>query len=508
MPDTDRPRIVVVMCLSHKRYPGNLNAVHSLQGQIDTLYLCLSDFPEVPSELNQSWICILHSGAELSGMDVKCLNLLKAKQTVDAHVLVCDDNLIYPFSYVEDFLIQHKEYPDALLTYHGYNSYYPATGIARYEKSVGYKKEQSEIRHVEMPGAGVSFIPQSVFSRMQFPLSSPSLGHASFHLACICLKLNIPVIGIPHKWNYLTTIDLNNLSDWVNLHVKFDWMDRVVETYQSYGLNFATLNRAAPDLFKPDLEFKVTTVLNVYKRTEYLAEQIEALRNQTVPTDIWIDYTVPENEEMENISEMTSEAKLTIHVNQNLYYIGRFYYALNVPTEYVFICDDDIIPGKNYIQHCIDTMEEIGDCVLTGHGIKLKSGTRSYVLEENMQIHGWSKGPDQMQTSPVRVDMGGQSWFMKKKHLSCIVGEDPPTRLTGEDLHFSYCLQKYAGIPIYVPPHVAGEYDNWSCQYEKGVLYGGDIHASCTKPGFYPLRSLMVAHYAERGWKLSDDDEN
>ena len=74
---------------------------------------------------------------------------------------------------------------------------------------------------------------------------------------------------------------------------------------------------------------KVTTILNVYKRLDYLQDQLESIRNQTVPTDIWIDYTVPEGEQMYDLTEIAPDAKITVHQNQNFHHIGRFYHAFN-----------------------------------------------------------------------------------------------------------------------------------------------------------------------------------
>ena len=185
---------------------------------------------------------------------------------------------------------------------------------------------------------------------------------------------------------------------------------------------------------EPAPEFKVTAVLSAYRRVENLVEQIQALRNQTVSTDIWVDYTVPEGEEMVDILNIAPGVKLTVHTNQNVNYMRRFYNALNVPTGYVFICDDDIIPGKNYIQHCLDTMEQIGDCILVGYGIRFRSGARNY-HKRNRVPHGWSIGPDQMQKHPIQVDMGGQSWFFRK-NISPVL----PVKIRSPDSPEKICI--------------------------------------------------------------------
>ena len=70
---------------------------------------------------------------------------------------------------------------------------------------------------------------------------------------------------------------------------------------------------------------KVTTVLNVYKRPEYLKRQAEVIKNQTIPSDIWIDYTVPKGEAILDVSSMVPSSQVTTRVHQNLYHIGRFF---------------------------------------------------------------------------------------------------------------------------------------------------------------------------------------
>jgi hypothetical protein len=38
---------------------------------------------------------------------------------------------------------------------------------------------------------------------------------------------------------------------------------------------------------------------------------------------------------------------------------------------------------------------------------------------------------------------------------------DPKYNTCGEDMHFSYMLQKYAGIPTIVPPHPKSDKSLW-----------------------------------------------
>lgn len=247
---------------------------------------------------------------------------------------------------------------------------------------------------------------------------------------------------------------------------------------------------------------KITVILNAYKRLHYLKEQIEAFENQTVPCDIWIDYTVPEGEQTYNLQSVAPTAKITTRVNQNLYHFGRFFYALNSNTEYVFICDDDILPGRDYLKHCIETINTVGNCVVTGYGLRFDRNIPEYKAVEK---YGWHNIATGGLDTPTQVDMGGHSWFMKRESLNFILREMPLSFKNGEDLHFSYMLNKYSDIPIIVPTHKLTEPNTWSCDYDKGMKRGNDNNATFRRPDHTSLRNKAVQHYLNNGWKLYRD---
>lgn len=227
----------------------------------------------------------------------------------------------------------------------------------------------------------------------------------------------------------------------------------------------------------------VTTVLSCYKRPQYLLEQIDNIRNQTVKSDIWVDYTLVDGVHQ---VKLPNDIKVSYR-NHNLYHIGRFFYALSVPTEYVFICDDDMMPGSNYLQHCIDLIEQ-EDCVVTGYGLVLDTSKPGYNPSQRL---GWHSIP---LNEPINVDMAGQSWFMKKSTLKYIAYEEPYSYLNGEDLHFSYMLKKYSNIPIKVASHKQNEPHNWSNDPKYGYR-GRDEVATWLKPNHKPIRDKAVDYY-------------
>lgn len=229
----------------------------------------------------------------------------------------------------------------------------------------------------------------------------------------------------------------------------------------------------------------VTTILSCYKRPQYLNEQINNIKNQTVKSDIWVDYTFVDKPMFSMLpSDLPDDIKVTYRTH-NLYHIGRFFYALNAQTEYVFICDDDMMPGKEYLQQCIDMVEE-EDCIVTAYGLKFGNNPGYNPTSK----HGWMF-PNQ---KTVTVDMAGQSWFMKKSTLKYIAYEEPYSYINGEDLHLSYMAKKYGNIPCKVAPHRVDNPNRWS----NNPLYryrGDDSVATYKQANHKPLRDKAVEHY-------------
>ena len=65
---------------------------------------------------------------------------------------------------------------------------------------------------------------------------------------------------------------------------------------------------------------------------------------------------------------------------------------------------------------------------------------------------------------PIKVDIVGHSWFFRREWLSTYFAELQPIdgfSFFGEDIHFSYTLQKYCSIPTYVPPHPSNDWQQW-----------------------------------------------
>jgi len=254
----------------------------------------------------------------------------------------------------------------------------------------------------------------------------------------------------------------------------------------------------------------ITAVLNGYKRGDNLNEQLEALKNQTLPPDeILLWYNNPGDNDLLNY-DIGGEIPVA-YCNYNFGVWARFYFAMNARNPYVVVFDDDTIPGKKWLENCMNTMNE-KEGLLGTVGLlypnPLPPQHSSYY--EHYLRFGWPELGNNEKT--VQVDLVGHSWFFKKEWLSHMVRElpDPKYNTCGEDMHFSYMLQKYANIPTFVPPHPRSDKELWGSI--KGAEYGGDVNSlwesNQANVEGTPFKQLMNQYFHEqrnKGWRLVNE---
>tara|TARA_Y100000385_G_scaffold37666_1_gene35134 strand:+ start:33534 stop:34253 length:720 start_codon:yes stop_codon:yes gene_type:complete len=233
----------------------------------------------------------------------------------------------------------------------------------------------------------------------------------------------------------------------------------------------------------------VTVILNCYKRPQYLKEQIEAIKNQTIDVDeIIVWYNKPEDEKQYNISGLGARV---IMCDSNFKFHGRFAAALLAKSKYVALFDDDTIPGTKWFENCINCME-------THPGIYGSSGVvcETEYYEPNYKV-GWNGNPNNEEIT--EVDLVGHAWFMKRQDVEYLWREEPYSWDNGEDMQLSYYAQKYGGVKTYVPPHPTSDIEMWGSK--NGMKYGNDFKASWRKSNHMQLRNEIVNRQIENGWK-------
>lgn len=231
----------------------------------------------------------------------------------------------------------------------------------------------------------------------------------------------------------------------------------------------------------------ITTILNCYKRPQYLKSQIDAIRSQSVASeDILIWYNKPEDTHQYDLSSLGCK---TITCNHNFKFHGRFALGLLAQTEYVAFFDDDTIPGENWYKNCLDSME-------TKPGIY---GTTGVVLHSNAYDPNHKVGWNGIRSNDIeQVDLVGHAWFMKRSDLLYLWREYPYSWENGEDMQLSFLAQKHGNVSTYVPPHPVDDTSIWGSI--KGEEYGNDISASWRKNTHSPLRNEIASTLIENGW--------
>jgi len=196
----------------------------------------------------------------------------------------------------------------------------------------------------------------------------------------------------------------------------------------------------------------ITAILTVYRRPELLKKQVKALESQTRPPDhIWIW----QNKSPENHQVKPPQRTILINSGYNFLYHGRFALGLlaQAHSEYVVFFDDDIIPGADWLENCMN-------CMFTQPGLYVGVGNRLIKKEKEGQKRpwfGWRNPNDKIE----EVDYGGHSWFLKSDWLRYFWAEKPVSMKNAEDIQLSFALQKN-GIPTYCPPHPKNNTRLWS----------------------------------------------
>jgi hypothetical protein len=242
----------------------------------------------------------------------------------------------------------------------------------------------------------------------------------------------------------------------------------------------------------------ITVILNCYRRPEYLLQQIESIKKQTVPPkQIWL--WINQHEDNENFDFSCVDVDRIIRNDFNWKFYGRFAAALLADTKYIALFDDDTIPGNRWLENCLNTMS-IKEGILGGAGVILNNN-RYYGHDR----HGWSSSNQET----IEVDLVGHAWFFKTDWLKYLWMEKPFTWENGEDIQFSYCSQKYGNIKTYCPPHPKNKPEMFSSL--KGYELGVDEKATSRVRNhnvFYAQRDACVKNAILKGWKPIYTREN
>ena len=244
-------------------------------------------------------------------------------------------------------------------------------------------------------------------------------------------------------------------------------------------------------------EKEITVILTVWKRN-HLEEQINALLCQSKPPfEIWIQQT--ENHvDVNEIIEKYREKVRYFYFKENKGVYGRFESVKDIQTEYVFILDDDIIPGIRFLEIALRKSCEL-NAIISPNGRILNPETNSideYIGNGYWFEHSFCK-------CDTLVDFGNNAWLFKTEWIDDFLKFPPLYRNNGEDIQLSASLKLLKGIDTYVPEQLI--------PYESGNIkrhYSSDEHALHKRQGFQDERSEVVQRFRNEGWVLQKERKN
>ena len=216
----------------------------------------------------------------------------------------------------------------------------------------------------------------------------------------------------------------------------------------------------------------VTAVLTKYKREHLFQEQLLSVQNQTIKVD---------------------EVLVCDNTIDNKGVWERFKLAKESKNDFVWVLDDDTIPGQEYLKNVLECFNE-------NEGLY---GTCGYLFNSNKKYEnnytriGWPNPNEELKN----VDYVVHNWFFKKDWLEYFWNVESVPFNYGEDMNFSYQLQKY-NIKTFVPPHPLNEIEKWGSI--KGYEYGDDmVSLWVSNPDSF--KSNMFNYFKfliDNGWKL------
>ena len=243
----------------------------------------------------------------------------------------------------------------------------------------------------------------------------------------------------------------------------------------------------------------ITVILNGYRRPEALKEQYDSVMNQTVSEDL--DVMLWTNFHQDSYDKFPKEVVENVTAgmcNKNLGVWARFAFALNAKTRFICVLDDDTIPGKKWLENCLVTMEE-STGLLGCRGVRMTGEDFNNYPMCQYEAFGAASPSDEIK----QVDIMGHCWFFEREWLRAYWAEMPSTPLQygGEDMHFSYSIQKYLGLSTYVPPHPTEDMSYWGSQPDSAYRLGVDEHAISVNH-HSEIFGESLRHYHKKGFSL------
>ena len=235
----------------------------------------------------------------------------------------------------------------------------------------------------------------------------------------------------------------------------------------------------------------VTVILTVWKRN-HLEEQLSALFGQTTrPVQVRIQQS-GHYVDVSEVIEAYRERVRYVCWEDNPGVFGRFESVVEVETPFVYIVDDDIIPGKRFIERALGACKRL-NAIISPHGRRLSPDT----CRTEMFVGDGYEFQHSFCLEDTEVDFGNNAWFFRQEWIGYFLSEKPLYRNNGEDIHLSAMCKLLGNIPTYIPRQIVPVESGNVKRY-----YSADEYALHRKPLFNKERVEVVERFRNIGWHL------
>lgn len=220
----------------------------------------------------------------------------------------------------------------------------------------------------------------------------------------------------------------------------------------------------------------ITCILTIYKRVDYLENQIKSLLAQTHKIDKFI-FCVNNTEEKSRYTEIINRLapnSLIVEFSENLWVYNRFFLWFNANTDLVMVLDDDNTPWSKWIENAVKVLQE-EECIIGSWGSIFKS---LEVRRDRTIISEAINRPKEL----TLVNISWHSWVFRKQTLPKMFSLLPTDlwefKVCWEELLVSWNASK-EWIKTYILP-MTDDKETW---WDKTPTLWHDKHAWFNKYG-------------------------
>ena len=255
----------------------------------------------------------------------------------------------------------------------------------------------------------------------------------------------------------------------------------------------------------------ITAIIGAVWQRNHVVEQITALLNQTVrPQAVWVCQhgthvdLGPALSECRDLAAVAHVDVKFIHSEVNFKYFGPLMLPMFCETAYVFMLDDDVVIGPQWLDHCREACQRYNSIIGSAGRILRRDKYRPDLLRDDNQLQRLVGDGAVIYTrhtfcpADIEFDYLVNSKFFRTDWVQHAWAATPFTLDNGNDIHLSAACKVRAGVRTYVIRQTSRD-DTGNLKPQ----YGWDRSATfLSRPQFSEERMRIMHRWiGERIWR-------